>query len=159
MNNQKGFTLIELMIVVAIIGILAAIAIPAYQNYVSKSQTAVGLADITGAKTNIETKLADGISTAITSPADVGLKAQTGTCVNGTAGIAVSVAVNGTSSVVCTLKGSSKINGKTIGLYRTADTNATTASGNNPAVEESTGSWTCKTNVPAALAPKSCEQL
>ncbi len=50
---QKGFTLIELMIVIAIIGILAAIAIPAYQNYTIRSQITEGLSLADGWKTSI----------------------------------------------------------------------------------------------------------
>ena len=50
---QKGFTLIELMIVIAIIGILAAIAIPAYQNYTIRSQVTEGLTLGDGWKTAI----------------------------------------------------------------------------------------------------------
>ncbi|MGB2784312.1 pilin [Psychrobacter sp.] len=57
---QKGFTLIELMIVVAIIGILAAIAIPQYQNYIAKSQVTRGVAELGALKTAIETCLNDG---------------------------------------------------------------------------------------------------
>lgn len=48
---QKGFTLIELMIVVAIIGILAAVAIPAYQDYTIRAQVSEGLSLASGAKT------------------------------------------------------------------------------------------------------------
>lgn len=57
---QKGFTLIELMIVIAIIGILAAIAIPAYQNYIAKAQVAEAFTLADGMKTAIATNLQTG---------------------------------------------------------------------------------------------------
>jgi type IV pilus assembly protein PilA len=63
---QKGFTLIELMIVVAIIGILAAVALPAYQDYTTKSKWAVNLAEVDGIKKAIRAclndKATDGLS-------------------------------------------------------------------------------------------------
>jgi type IV pilus assembly protein PilA len=57
---QKGFTLIELMIVVAIIGILAAVALPAYQDYTVRARVSEGMVLSTAAKTNVLDVLASG---------------------------------------------------------------------------------------------------
>ncbi len=57
-HNQQGFTLIELMIVVAIIGILAAIALPAYQDYTMRAQVTEGLTLASAAKTAVADTIA-----------------------------------------------------------------------------------------------------
>ena len=74
---QAGFTLIELMIVVAIIGILAAVAIPAYQDYIAKSKATAALADITGGKTQYELLATEGKTQ---DNSTVGLPTSSGNC-------------------------------------------------------------------------------
>lgn len=54
MSKHSGFTLIELMIVVAVIGVLSAIAIPQYQNFAKKGAISSGIATLAALKTNIE---------------------------------------------------------------------------------------------------------
>ncbi len=80
MRQQQGFTLIELMIVVAIIGILAAVAIPAYQDYTIRAQVSEGLSLAGGAKTAIT----EYINEHGTMPAD-----------NSSAGLASASAISG----------------------------------------------------------------
>jgi type IV pilus assembly protein PilA len=68
LNQHKGFTLIELMIVVAIIGILAAVAIPAYQDYIARAQTSESLALMDLLKSQVgEIGIQQGNFTGVTS--------------------------------------------------------------------------------------------
>ncbi len=151
-SMQKGFTLIELMIVIAIIGVLAAVAIPAYQDYISKSQVTAALAEISPAKTPIETALNMGTVTANVAATTTDLTPwglptnSTGRCdlkVSITAATAGSVG-GGAATVQCKVKGSGSINGKGIQWNRSADT-ATAA-----------GTWTCATEVDAKFKPVGC---
>ncbi|WP_376747650.1 MULTISPECIES: pilin [Comamonas] len=72
---QKGFTLIELMIVVAIIGILAAVALPAYQDYTVRARVTEGLSLATAAKTAVAETFANTASGAVAPYAGVGAQA------------------------------------------------------------------------------------
>ena len=109
-KNMQGFTLIELMIVVAIIAILAAIALPAYQDYVARSQVAEAYTLASGAKTAVAERYADtGSFTGITN-ANAGLAGSTS--INGKYVLSVDAA-GGT--ITATMKGAGSVSSKVAG--------------------------------------------
>jgi len=119
MKKQQGFTLIELMIVVAIIGILAAIAIPAYQDYTIRAQVSEGINLASGAKAAISEYFMDS-GNLPGSNGDAGLEAAA----NITGNYASNVAVGGSGVVTVTYSGTevnAQIAGQTLTLTPTTN--------------------------------------
>jgi type IV pilus assembly protein PilA len=119
-TNQKGFTLIELMIVVAIIGILAAIAIPAYQDYTIRAQVTEGL-NLAGAA---KAAVAESFANTGAAPADRQAAGMSAAPADTAGKYVTSVAVtNGTILVTYGDQANALIKTQTLGLtpYETGD--------------------------------------
>jgi len=131
---QQGFTLIELMIVVAIIGILAAIAIPAYQDYIARAQVSEAFAMADGAKVDIAEQCQNGgtCTGKVTAP-----PLPTGKYASVTG-----VDADGVITVTMTVPPASSLAAGTVTL--------------TPTLNAASVTWACAGTVAAKLLPKSC---
>ncbi len=135
MKNQKGFTLIELMIVVAIIAILAAIAIPQYNDYTARAQLSEAFVLASGMKTPIAEAYAQDNTSANSC------KVPANSVISGK--YVAKVEASGDCLVVATMKAAgvnNKVKGSTVTLT----------------FAPATGAWTCATDAPAEVKPKAC---
>jgi type IV pilus assembly protein PilA len=136
---QSGFTLIELMIVIAIVGILATFAIPAYQDYVARSQAGEGYALSDGYKTAVGDIYMDEGDFADADSGSFGIPVATTIKGNYVSNVSIT---DGTIVALLGVNASAAIAGETIAL--------------EPTNNGGSISWTCRFSGDAKYAPKAC---
>ncbi|MHB9117891.1 MAG: pilin [Burkholderiales bacterium] len=140
---QKGFTLIELMIVVAIIGILAAVAIPAYQDYIARAQASEASELLAGFKTPV----GEFFQNTGHFPSSIGSSTSTASLTGNVAGKYVaSIAATGSTGTMGTITLTATMN--TVGV-------STGISGATMQLTTTDGAtWTCATGTTNGMAAK-----
>ncbi|MDC4010622.1 pilin [Acinetobacter baumannii] len=154
MNAQKGFTLIELMIVVAIIGILAAIAIPQYQTYIAKSQVSRAVSESGSLKTVIEDCLNNGKTTVGEAAGECAIGATGSNILDGAAQSGETLAA-GTGVPLVTLANTGAAT-----IVATFGNSASTALKSTPTTVTWTrttdGTWTCESTAAEKYNSSAC---
>ena len=140
---QQGFTLIELMIVVAIIGILAAVAIPAYQDYLNRSKMSEVLAAVSACKTSVSEYAAAQNKL----PADI----TTSGCSNTTTKYMASLDVVG-ADIKATIQNIANEGAKVVQMEAMKDAAATQTAGNGDPIV----AWKCTYNGNPKYVPATC---